>query len=115
MTSEARSAVQNHREVRADMSTLLALTHRIPVAKGVHEGTSHAGVESDTERKFGPLKLVLEGIPALYANHEVRLKLSAQSSPLTNTLAEVHHCEQQNRKPPLARTFFGRMFQFASD
>ena len=114
MTSEARSALRKHREVRADMSTLLALADRTPVAKGVREGTSHAGVESDTERKFGPLKVVLESIPPLYANHEVRLKISAQASPLTNTLTEDHRCEQKNRKPPLARSFFGRMFRFAS-
>ena len=97
------------------MFTPLALTHRAPVAKEVHEGTSLAGVESDTERKFGPLKAVLGSIPPLYANHEVRLKLSAQASPLTNTLTEDDHCEQQDRKPPLARSFFGRMLQFASD
>ena len=54
------------------MSTLLALTYRAPVAKGTREGTSLAGAESDTEKKFGPLKVILEGIPALYANHEVR-------------------------------------------
>ena len=54
------------------MFTPLALTHRAPVVKEVHEGTSLAGVESDTEKKFGPLKVVLEAIPALYANHEVR-------------------------------------------
>ena len=46
-------------------------------AKGTREGTLLAGVEDDTEKKFGPLKVILEGIPALYANHEVRSKLSA--------------------------------------
>jgi hypothetical protein len=96
------------------MSTLLALTDRAPVAKGAHEGTSLAGVEGETEKKFGPLKVLLEGIPPLYANHEVRLKLSAQAPPLTNTLVEDHLCEQQNKKPPLARSFFGRTFQFTS-
>ena len=114
MTSEGRSVVQKHREVRADMSTLLALTYHALVAKGAYEGTSLAGVEGDTEKKFGPLKVVLEGIPPLYANHEVRLKISAQASPLTNTLAEDHRREQKNRKPPLARSFFGRTFQLTS-
>ena len=61
------------------MSTLLAITYRTPVAKGAREGTSLGGVEGDTEKKFGPLKVVLEGIPALYANHKVRLKFSAQA------------------------------------
>ena len=85
------------------------------VTKGAREGTSLAGVEGDTEKKFGPLKVILEGIPALYSDHEVGPKLSIQASPLTNTLAEVHRCEQQDRKPPSARSFFGRMFQLASD
>ena len=85
------------------------------VVKGTREGTSLAGAEGDTEKKFDPLKAVLEGIPPLYANHEVRLKLSAQASPLTNILAEDYRCEQQDQKPPSARSFFGRMFQLASD
>ena len=93
------------------MSTLLALTYRAPVAKEVHEGTSVTGVEGDTEKKFGPLKVVLEGIPALYSHHDVRLNLSSQASPLMNTLAEDHRCD---RKPPLARIVFGRMLQFTS-
>jgi hypothetical protein len=93
------------------MSTLLALTYCAPVTKEVHEGTSLTGVEGDTEKKFGPLKVILEGITALYANHEVRLNLSSQASPLMNTLAEDHRCD---RKPPLARSVFGRMFQFTS-
>ena len=96
------------------MSTLLTLTHRASVAKEAREGTSLPGAEGDTEKKFGPLKAVLERIPALYANHEVRLKLSAQASPLTNTLAEGYCYEQQDQKPPLACGFFGRMPQFTS-
>ena len=83
------------------------------VTKGAREGTSLAGAEGDTE-KFDPLKVVLEGIPALYSDHEVGPKLSIQASPLTDTLAEGHRCERQDRKHPLARNFFGRMFQFAS-
>ena len=96
------------------MSTLLTLTHRASVAKEAREGTSLPGAEGDTEKKFGPLKAVLERIPALYANHEVRLKLSAQASPLTNTLAKDHRREQQDKEPPLACHFFGRTFQFTS-
>ena len=94
--------------------TPLALAYCVPVAKGYDEGALLEGVRGETE-KFGPLKAVLESIPALYANHEVRLKLSAQASPLTNTLPEDHRCEQKDRKPPLTLSFFGRMFQFASD
>ena len=96
-----------------DMSTPLALAYRAPVAKRARKGTLLEGVGGNGE-KFGPLKVALGAIPALYANREVRLKLSAQASPLTNTLAEDHRCEQQDRKHPLACSFFGRMFQFTS-
>ena len=80
------------------------------VTKGAREGTSLTGVEGNTEKKFDPLKVVLEGIPALYSDQEVGPKLSIQASLLTNTLAEDHRREQQNRKPPLTCSFFGRMF-----
>ena len=54
------------------MITLLALTHDVQVAKRARTGALLEGVEGDAE-KFGPLKIVLEAILALYANHEVRL------------------------------------------
>ena len=60
------------KQVRADTSTPLTLTYHAPVAKGTREDTSPAHVEGDTEKKSGTLKAILEGIPALYANHEVR-------------------------------------------
>ena len=61
------------------MYTPLALAYRAPAAKGARKGTLLEGVGGNTE-KFGPLKVTLGGIPALYANREVRLKLSAQAS-----------------------------------
>ena len=48
--------------------TLLAFAHDVPVAE-----RARMGAQDDTE-KFGPLKVVLGAIPALYANHEVCLK-----------------------------------------
>ena len=80
ITSEGTSAAQKHREVCADIFTLLALAYRALVAKGTRDGALPEGLEGNTE-KFGPLKVVLESIPPLYANHGVCLKLSAQTSP----------------------------------
>ena len=77
------------------MSTPLALAYRAPAAKRARKGSLLEGVGGNTE-KFGPLKVVLGGIPPLYANHEVRLKLSAQAPPSMNTPAEDHRCEQQD-------------------
>ena len=96
------------------MSTPLALAYRALAAKRDRRGTFLEDVGGNAE-KFGPLKVALGAIPALYANREVRLKLSAQASPLTNTLVKGHRCEQQDRKPPLARRFFGRTLQFTSE
>ena len=58
-------------------STPLALAYRAPAAKRDCKSTLLEGVGGNTE-KFGPLKVTLGAIPALYANREVRLKLSAQ-------------------------------------
>ena len=95
------------------MSTPLALAYRAPAAKRARKGTLLEGAGDNTE-KFCPLKVVLGAIPALCANHEVRLKLSVLPSPLTNMLAEDRCYEQQDRKPPLACSFFGRTFQLTS-
>ena len=68
--------------------TLLAFAYDLPVAK-----RARRGAQDDTE-KFGPLKVVLGAIPALYANHEVRLKPRAQRFPFTNTLPG-NRCSEQ--------------------
>ena len=95
------------------MSTSLALAYRAPVAKRARKDTLLK--DGGSTEKFGPLKVVLGAIPALYANREVRLKLSTKASPLTNTLVDDHRYERQNQKPPLACGFFGRTFQFTSE
>ena len=77
------------------MSTPLALTYRAPAAKRARRGTLLEGAGGNTGM-FDPLKVVLGAIPALCANQEVRLKFSVLPSPLTNTLAEDHCCEQQD-------------------
>ena len=72
ITSE-RLNVQRHPEVCSDVMTLFAFIHDVAVAKRARRGTLLGGAQDDTE-KFGPLKVVLGAIPALYANHEVCLK-----------------------------------------
>ena len=92
--------------------TVLALIYRVPAAKRARSATLLGG-EAATER-FGPLKVVLGAIPALYANREVRLVSSAPSSPLVNEFPGNRCCEQQDREPPPAHSHVGRAFQFAS-
>ena len=75
--------------------TLLAFAHDVPVVKRARRGTLLGGVQDDTE-KFGPLKVVLGTIVALYANHEVCLKPRAQHFPFTNTLPGNCCCGQQD-------------------
>ena len=72
---------------------VLAFIHDVPVAKRARRGTLLGGAQDDTE-KFGPLKVVLGAIPALYANHEVRLKPHARNFHFTKTLPGNRYCEQ---------------------
>ena len=74
--------------------TVLALIYRVPAAKRARSATLLGG-EAATER-FGPLKVVLGAIPALYANSEVRLVSPAPSSPLLNAFPGNHYCDQQD-------------------
>ena len=63
---------------------------------------------------FGPLKVVLGAIPALYANSEVRLRSPTQNTSLTNTSAGNHHHWGKNRRPPLTCGRIGGTFCHAS-
>ena len=94
ITSEKLN-VQRHPEVSSVVMTLLAFAHDVPVVKRARRGTLLGGVQDDTE-KFGPLKVVLGTIVALYANHEVRLKPRAQCFPFTNALPGNRCCRQQD-------------------
>ena len=73
----------------------LAFAHDVPVAERARRGTPPGGAQDDA-KKFGPLKVVLEAIHALYANHEVCLKPRAQHFPFTNTLPGNCCCGQQD-------------------
>ena len=77
-----------------DKITVLALIYRAPVEKRARRGTLLGG-EAATER-FGPLKVVLGAIPALYSNREVRLVSPAPTSPLVNAFTGNRCCEQQD-------------------
>ena len=94
ITSE-RLNVQRHPEVCLDVMMLLAFVHDVPATKRARRVTLLGGAQDDTE-KFGPLKVVLGAIPALYANDEVRLKTRAQRLPFTNTLPGNCRCGQQD-------------------
>ena len=71
-------------EVRADIIVKLAPLHDVPVAKRVRTGTL-LGDPKEAREKFGPFKVVLGTIPAVYANREVRPYLPPQNHPLTKT------------------------------
>ena len=66
---------------------MLALIYRLLVAKKARKGTLLEGATDATEG-FGPLKVVLGAIPAIYANREVCIQPSAQNYPLLNAFQE---------------------------
>ena len=68
--------------------------------------TIHDDAAKEAMEGFGPLKVVLGSIPALYANLEVSLRPPTQSPSLTNASAGNHHHRKQNRRPPLT---YGRI------
>jgi hypothetical protein len=82
---ERKSSEQSRPGVCADIIVALALFHRVPVEKRAREG-SLLGDSREATEKFGPLKVVLGEIPALYAHREVRSHPSSQTSPLIKTL-----------------------------
>ena len=93
--------------------TASALVYHALVAKKTHEHTLLGGAKSNTE-KFGPLKVVLEKILALFADRTVRLQTPAQSSPLTQ-FSGSRCCGKQDYNPPLIRSHIGGLFRFASE
>ena len=90
------------------------LVYWVPVAKKAREETpKFGGVKSDTE-KFGPLKAALGNIPALCANHTVRLRPPAHNHRLTQFSGNCRSGEQ-GRKPPLTYSYIGKFFRFTSE
>ena len=76
--------------------------------------TIHDDAAKEATERFGPLKVVLGSIPALYANSEVCLRPPAQSSSLMNASAGSHCRWKQNRRPPLTHSRIGGTFCNAS-
>ena len=90
-----------------------ALIYRALVAKKAHEHALLGGAKGTTE-KFGPLKVVLEKIHALFADRTVRLQSPAQSSPLTQFSGNLRRGEQ-DCNPPLTHNRIGGLFRFTSE
>ena len=63
--------------VGVNAMAMTAPFNRAPVAKRPRRRTLLVGAKEAAE-KFGPLKVVLEAIPASYANRKVRLELPAE-------------------------------------
>ena len=61
------------------------LVYRAPVAKEAHEEAPKLGGATSDTGKLGPLKVALGNIPALCANHEVRLR------PLLTTVISLQN------------------------
>ena len=72
--------------------------------------TTYDDAAKEAAEGFGPLKVVLGSIPALYANLEVRLRPPAQSSSLTNASAGNHRRWKKNRRPALTYGRIGGTF-----
>ena len=89
-TEERIQSQQRFPAVCCDAILMFAIPHRVPVAEGYYKGTSLevAGeAAGEAAEKFGPLKVALNSIPPLYANHQVRQQ-SPWYSPLTNSFQE---------------------------
>ena len=82
------------------------------VAKKTREDTFLVDARIKTE-KFGPLKVVLGKIPALFADRTVRLQSPTQSSPLTQ-ISGNRRSGEQGRQPPPSHNRIGEMLRFAS-
>ena len=90
------------------------LVYCAPVAKEAREETPKlGGAKSDTET-FGPLKAALGNIPALCANHTVRLRPPARNHHFTQFSGNCRSGEQ-GLKPPLTYSCIGELFRFASE
>ena len=94
MISKVILGEQMHPEVRTNTTTVLALIYRVPVAKRARRATLPEGEAA--KEGFGPLKVVLGAIPALYANREVPSVPLAPSSPLLNAFPGNRRCKQQD-------------------
>ena len=115
VTQGERSGKQRPLGVRVMIAKITsAPIHLLPVVKIARKGTLLGGLNEDTET-FGPLKVILQAIPALFANRDVRLRSPTQwHSPLTGTFSGNRRRGEQDRKPAFTCGRSGRSFQFTS-
>lgn len=89
---------------------------RRPVAKIARKDTllgdaiTQVGATEQAAERFGPLKVILGAIPAVYANLEVCIRLCAQNPPLTSAFAGNWSRKQRGRRPSFARGCTREMF-----
>lgn len=93
---EAKTPTQQGcQRVRAHVAVILNLFYCVPVAKRAHRDTMLEGDLTDVARgameRFGPLKVVLGTIPAIYANHKVHQQAPSWNRFLTNSFIGNHH------------------------
>ena len=67
----------------------LILFHRASVAERARQGKLIKDAKEEAE-KFGPLKVVLRAIPAVYADHGVRHQHPSHNPPLTSSFSGIH-------------------------
>ena len=79
-TQGIMSSQQKHPGVCVNIIVALALSHHVPVAKRARKGTL-LEEEKEATKKFGPLKVVLGTIPAIFANRQVRFQSPSSNSP----------------------------------
>ena len=90
------------------------LVYCAPATKKAREETQKLGsVKSDTG-KFGPLKIGLANIPALCANHTVRLRPLAYHRHFTRFSGNCRG-GKEGLKPPLTYSYIGGLFRLASE
>ena len=77
------SSEQKHPRVCVPIMMVSPLVYCAPVAKEAREETPKLGGAKSYAEKFGPLKAALGNIPALCANHEVRLRPPADNRHFT--------------------------------
>ena len=79
---------QRYPEVLGDPFVAFALAHHVPVAEATHRNLPRGDVKG-AMGKFGPLRVVLGTIPAVYANHKVHQQPLSQILLLTNKFSGI--------------------------
>ena len=105
---------QKHPRVCVHTTMVLPLVYWAPAAKKPREETPKFGGPKSDAKKFGPLKVALGNIPALCANHTVRLRPPAHNHHFTQFSGNFRSGEQ-DLKPSLTYSYIGGLFRLASE